>query len=341
LAEEELIGACDEMVAIGKQIAKVAGSDTNVLVQGETGTGKDVIAMLIHKKSNRATGPLISINCCAVPENLLESEFFGYEKGAFTGAFNRRKGLIEQADGGTLHLDEVGNMPLALQAKLLRILEERRFRRIGGIGEVKVDIRLVASTNNNLWEAIEEDRFRLDFYYRLNTFSIRIPPLRERGKDIILLARYYIEKNNLKFGRNVKDISDEAQTLLLSYSWPGNVRELKNVIERAILVLPPEVTILRSEHIPLEHSFGASLFLGLPSAYLRPEAHVNEGLNYYQVTEGVANHVKRRIIERALQLTGGNKTKAAKMLHLSRSALWREMEKINRWGEKGSSLFEQ
>ena len=278
------------------------------------------------------------VNCSAVPENLLESEFFGYEKGAFTGALNRKRGLIEQTNGGTLHLDEVGDMPLALQAKLLRILEERKFRRIGGTGEIGVDIRVVASTNKNLLEEIGKGRFRLDLYYRLNTFSVKVPPLRDRGEDIVLLANYLIGKDNHKFDKNVQSISVKAKNLLLSYPWPGNVRELKNVIERTILLLPAEVTVLLPEHIPLEHSPKAALSpnTDLSSASFRPEFQLDEGLDYSQITESITNQIKKRVIERALQLTGGNRTKAAKALHLSRAALWREMEKIKRWGEKRS-----
>lgn len=337
--DDEMIGACDEMIVIGKQIAKVAGTVTTILIEGESGTGKELIVKSIHKLSKRSLRPLIDINCSAVPENLLESEFFGYEKGAFTGAFNRKRGLLEQANGGTLHLDEVGDMPLALQAKMLRILEERKFRRVGGTGEIGVDIRVVASTNKNLSTEIEKERFRLDLYYRLNTFLIKVPPLRERGNDIILLTNYWLEKNNLKFSKNVQSISDEAQKLLLSYPWPGNVRELKNVIERTVLLLPAEVTILMPEHITLEGSPDAPLApkAGLLSHSFAQNFQLDKGLDYYQVAESITNEVKNQIIERALQLTGGNRTKAAKALHLSRSALWREMEKIRRWQNRSVS----
>ena len=234
----EMIGTCERIRDIRRQITQVAGTNTTILVEGESGTGKEIIAKLVHKTSRRASGPLIHVNCSAVPDNLLESEFFGYEKGAFTGALNRKRGLLEQAGGGTLHLDEVGDMPVSLQAKLLRILEERKFRRIGGTGEIALDIRVVASTNKNLQKEIEKENFRLDLYYRLNTFLINVPPLRNRGQDIILLAEYWIKRNNLKFGKNVQAISPEAQKFLLSYHWPGNVRELRNVLERTVLLLP-------------------------------------------------------------------------------------------------------
>lgn len=336
--EEGMIGKCDKIVDIRKQIAKVAETDTTILIQGESGTGKEVIVSLIHGTSKRSAGPLIHVNCSALPDSLLESELFGYEKGAFTGALNRKRGLIEEANGGTFHLDEVGDMPLSLQAKLLRVLEERKFRRVGGTGEIWLDIRVVASTNRNLMKEIEKERFRLDLYYRLNTFSVTVPPLRERGEDVILLAAHWIDRNNQKFGKNVQTISPEAKELLRSYSWPGNVRELKNVIERTMLLLPTEVRTLLPEHMP----FGGGLERGcapkagaahLPSTL---EFQLDDGLDYYQVTENITNQAKSRIIEKALQLTGGNRTKAAKVLNLGRCALWREMEKIKQWQDKGS-----
>lgn len=336
--ETEMVGACDKMVDIRDQIGKVAKTDTTILFEGESGTGKEVLVKLVHQMSHRSSGPFIHVNCSAIPDSLLESEVFGYEKGAFTGAAHRKRGLIEQANGGTLHLDEVGDMPLTLQAKVLRILEERRFRRIGGSAEIALDIRVVASTNKNLLSEIEEGRFRLDLYYRLNTFVISVPPLRERGGDIILLAKYWVKKNNLQFVKNVQDISPEAQRVLLSYSWPGNVRELRNIMERTILLLPAEVRVLQPEHIPFGNSpqAGSSQQTGLPPSPSMLEFQLSEGLDYYQVTEDLTNQAKRQIIDRALQLTGGNKTKAAKALHLGRCALWREMEKIKRWQEKGS-----
>ncbi len=336
--QTEMVGACGKIVDIRNQIRKVAKTDTTILLEGESGTGKEVLAKLIHQMSHRSSGPLIHVNCSAVPDSLLESEIFGYEKGAFTGAAHRKRGLIEQANGGTLHLDEVGDMPLGLQAKVLRILEEKSCRRVGGSAEIALDIRVVASTNKNLLSEIEEGRFRLDLYYRLNTFVINVPPLRERGGDIILLADHWIEKNNLQFLKNVRSISPEAQKVLLSYSWPGNVRELRNIIERTILLLPTEVRVLRPEHIPFGSSpqAGSSHQMGLPFTDSDLEFHLGEGLDYYQFTEDIINRAKSRIIDKALQLTGGNKTKAAKVLHLGRCALWREMEKIKRWEEKGS-----
>ena len=337
--EREMIGTCKQIKDIRRQIAKVAGTNTTVLVEGESGTGKEIIAKLVHKWSNRCSGPLVHVNCSAVPENLLESEFFGHEKGAFTGALNRKRGLLEQASGGTLHLDEVGDMPLSLQAKLLRVLEERKFLRIGGTGEIGLDIRVVASTNKNLLEEIEKEKFRLDLYYRLNTFLISVPPLRERGEDIILLAKYWIEKNNLKFDKNVQVISPEARKILLSYYWPGNVREMKNVMERTVLLLPMEVKVLLPEHMPFGTCPNArsSRTTALPSDLSNLEFQLAEGLDYYQITEKISNQVKKQLIAKALLLTGGNRTKAAEILRLSRSALWREMGKIELWQKEEST----
>ena len=334
LFSPEMIGACEAMVAVARQVEKVAPSDASILIQGETGTGKELVVSMLHKRSQRSSRPLIHVNCSAFPENLLESEFFGYEKGAFTGALSRKRGLIEQADGGTLHLDEVGDMPLVVQAKLLRVLEEKRFRRVGGSGEIAADIRIIASTNKGLLEEVNSGSFRLDLYYRLCTIPIFVPPLRERGEDVILLAEYWIKRNNLKLDKAVQNISDDAKELLLSYHWPGNVRELRNVVERAILLLSDEVTTLFPEHLPLDQTSKSRPISALdPLNSLLdgvPRFDLEEGINYDRVTLEITGQLKGKIIERALQLTGGNKTKAAKLLHLSRSALWREMEKLKR-----------
>lgn len=343
LVEDEMVGSCDEMVALGKQIAKIGASDTNILIHGESGVGKDLFLKLVVKMSSRSSAPLIHVNCSAVPENLLESEFFGFEKGSFTGALERKKGLFEQADGGTLHLDEVGDMPLSLQSKLLRVLEEKKVRRIGGVGEFPVDIRIVATTSKNLSTEVADRKFRLDLFYRINTFSIKLPPLRTRGDDILLLAGYWIRKNNLKFSKNVREVSEEARKLFLSYPWPGNVRELKNVIERTMLLLPSEITVLRPEHIPLEQTTRTAkpFALEFVGGTHPIEFDSIKGIDYYDVTENISNVTKDYIIERAMQLSGGNKSTAAKMLNLSRSALWREMEKIKRWKSKERSVSEQ
>ena len=340
---DEMIGSCDGMVAIGKQIAKVARTDINILIKGESGTGKELIANMIHKKSNRVSEPLIHINCSAIPKSLLESEFFGYEKGAFTGAENIKKGLFEQANGGTLHLDEIGDMDLSLQGKLLRVLEGKILRRIGGTQEIAVDIRIIASTNKDLSEEIERNQFRRDLYYRLSSFPITLPPLRERGEDIVLLSMYYIKKHNHDFNKYVQHISPEAKNLLLSYPWPGNVRELKNIMERTMILMPEDVKKLLPKHIRLDYEgeYRVSSFPDFQIEANDPELQFDDVINFEQVTTDITNQAKKKIIDQALNISGGNKTKAAKMLQISRSALWREMEKIKQWDEKNRSLSEQ
>lgn len=341
-ASDEMIGTCDEMVAIGKQIAKVTTTDVNILLQGESGTGKELIANMIHKKSNRASQPLIHLNCSAFPKSLLESEFFGYEKGAFTGADHKKKGLIEQADSGTLHLDEISEMDLSLQAKLLRVLEGRTFRRIGGEKEISANIRIIASTNKDLSEETHEGRFREDLYYRLSAFPITIPPLRERGEDIINLAMYYLKLNNVRFNKNIQVISEEAEKILLSYHWPGNVRELKNIMERTMILIPGDTRTLLPAHLPLNYPYVDNLASGrnLFSASFDSMVQFKDEIDFEQVTVNITNQIKKRIIGRALELTRGNKTKASQILHISRSALWREMEKLKRWREQNRSSFE-
>jgi DNA-binding NtrC family response regulator len=328
--DDEMIGACKKMLDIGKQIVKIAKTDSPVLVEGESGTGKELLVKLIHKTSDRAKGPLIQVNCSAIPETLMENEFFGHEKGTFTGALNKKKGLIEQSDGGILNLDEIADMQFNLQAKMLRFIEGGIFRRVGGSTDMKADIRIIASTNKDLSNEVKKKKFRLDLFYRLNVLTIKLPPLTNRGEDILLLANYWIKKNNLKFGKNVTSISPAAKKLLLSYSWPGNVRELKNVIERICLLLPEQTNTLLPEHIQLNQLGANNSFLlkNYLSRFFEPNIQINKGFNYNQVIQDINFQIKKRIFDQALLLTNGNKTKAANMLGLSRAALWREMKKL-------------
>jgi len=341
--EDEMVGSCDIMVNLGKQIAKVARTDINILIQAESGTGKELIANIIHKKSDRASQPLIHINCSAIPKDLLESEFFGHEKGAFTGAENIKMGLFEQANGGTLHLDELGDMDLSLQAKLLRVLESHSLRRVGGTKEINVDVRIIASTNKNLPKEIKNGEFRSDLYYRLNSFPIKLPLLKERGEDIILLSMYYIKKYNYVFNKNIMHISSDVKKLLLSYSWPGNVRELKNIIEKAMILISESANKLLPEHIHIdyEEKNQTSSFLDYQIEHNESKLQFDGVINFEQVITDITNQVKKKIIDRALSISGGNKTKASKMLQINRSALWREMEKIKHWKKKNSSHYEQ
>ncbi len=231
---DDMIGTCPAMRKVFETIEQVANSDVDVLVVGETGTGKELVARSIHRRSRRAAGPFVPVDCGAIPESLVESEFFGHEKGSFTGAESRRIGLLEFADRGTFFLDELGELPMLLQAKLLRTLQERRIRRVGGREEIDVDLRIVAATARNLDEMIRQNRFRQDLYYRINVVRVDLPPLRERGDDIGLLAEYMAQRYGREMGRAVKSITPEAYQVLSQYRWPGNVRELQNVIRRGI-----------------------------------------------------------------------------------------------------------
>ena len=218
----------------GEQVAQVAGTNTTVLVRGESGTGKELIAHAIHYNSPRAKKPFIKVSCAALPDPLIESELFGYEKGAFTGAQTRKKGRFEMAESGTLFLDEVGDLNFSTQVKLLRVLQEREFERLGGTETIKINVRLIAATNKDLEKAMSEGGFREDLYYRLNVFTIFVPPLRERKPDVMLLADYFLEKYAREHGKNIKRISTPAIDMLMNYHWPGTVRELENTIERAV-----------------------------------------------------------------------------------------------------------
>jgi len=229
-------------------ISQVSASDTTVLLRGESGTGKELVAHAIHYASRRAARPFIKVNCAALPESVIESELFGHEKGAFTGAVATRKGRFELAHSGTLFLDEIGDLSPAMQIKLLRVLQEREFERVGGMSTIKTDVRLITATNRNLESLIEQEVFRQDLYYRLNVFPLHIPPLRERRTDILLLADYFAERDSRASGRKVRRISTPAIDMLMAYHWPGNVRELENCIERAVLLSDDEV--IHGHHLP-------------------------------------------------------------------------------------------
>jgi two-component system, NtrC family, response regulator AtoC len=235
VGEDELIGRSPAMQEVFKTIGLVAGQNVSVLILGDTGTGKELIAQAIRQHSRRADKPYLAINCAAIPETLLESELFGHERGAFTGADRRRIGKFEQCDGGTLFLDEVGDMSLSTQAKILRLIQQQEFVRVGGSQTIRTDVRLIAATNRDLHDSVERHQFRLDLYYRLNTVTIRLPPLRERGDDVQLLADQFVRRANAEFGRAVMDISPPARRLLADYPWPGNVRELQGVIREGVL----------------------------------------------------------------------------------------------------------
>ena len=313
---DSIVGESDALKRILNMVYKIAQSDAGtVLIQGESGTGKELIAKAIHYESGRAEQPFVAINCAAVPETLLESELMGHEKGAFTDARALKKGLFEIADGGTVFLDEIGDMPLSIQAKLLRVLEDRVFRRVGGTKDIHVDVRIVSATNKDLLEAIEEKTFRNDLYYRLQVIPLLLPPLRQRPADILPLARTFIELFNTEFGKSVKGISPQAESFLLDYDWPGNVRELRNVIERAIILESDE--IMQLEHLPREmFSKSAATESLSPLTFTLPP----EGIDI--------EDVERELIQQALQATDGNQSKAAKMLNLGIDAFRYRMKKF-------------
>jgi len=264
-----IVGNCSSMRLVYEQIAQVADSPATVLIRGESGTGKELVAQALHYSSARKNNPFICVNCAALPENLIESELFGHEKGAFTGALNQRAGRFELAHGGTLFLDEIGDIAPAVQVRLLRVLQERVFERVGGTQPIKVNVRILAATSRNLEEAIKKERFRDDLYYRLNVFPIHIPPLRERKADIMLLADHFVSQYNREYGKTIKRISSAAINMMMAYHWPGNVRELENCIERAVLTstdsvihaynMPPSLQTSEQTNTSLIPSEGISL----------------------------------------------------------------------------------
>lgn len=293
---------------------RVADSDvSSILLYGETGTGKDLFARAIHFGSERAKAPYLAINCAALPATLIESELFGYEKGAFTDAKQRKEGLFEQAQGGTIFLDEIGDLELALQAKLLRVLEEGSFRRVGGLKDLPLDVRIIAASNRNLKAVSEEGGFRLDLYFRLSVIQIDIPPLRDREDDVILLARYYLDKTNLKRkGNALKGLSAEVVRIFKNYRWTGNVRELRNVIERASILEDSDT--IGTTHLPGDMLAGAGHLVGTSVIVLPPEGVPLED-------------VEVELAKQAMERTGGNLTRAAKLLAISRDQLRYKLKK--------------
>jgi len=307
---QSIIGESSQMQKVFDMIERVADSSATVMVYGESGTGKELVARAIHVNSPRKDKPYIQVNCAALPENLLESELFGHEKGAFTGAVARRAGRFELAHQGTLFLDEIGEVSPAMQAKLLRVLQEKTFERVGGVETLKVDVRIVAATNRNLQIAIETGAFREDLYYRLNVIPIKLPPLRERKSDIPLLADYFLTKLDLK--RRIQAITPEAMQALLDYSWPGNVRELENVIERAVIIAPGDTITV--EQVPSDLCMKPR-----EEKYSIIDDIPDEGISLEEV--------EKLLLARALVKAGGNQTKAAQLLKISRHTLLYRMEK--------------
>ena len=307
---DELIGQSSPMRKLIDRLERVADTETSILITGETGTGKELVAQALHRRSRRHKGPFVAVNCAALPDTLLESELFGHKSGAFTDAKTERKGLFFQADGGTLFFDEIGDFPLALQPKLLRSLEERCVRPIGGTSEIAFDVRIIAATNRDIETAVEESRFREDLYYRINVIQIDLPPLRERGTDILLLAQHFVEQFAVRSDKQISGISNAASEKLLNYTWPGNIRELRNTIERAVVLtkyekisvddLPEKIRDYKTSHL-LVGSDNPSELVPI-------------------------QEVERRYILHVLKTVGGNKTLAARQLGLDRKTLYRKLQ---------------
>jgi two-component system, NtrC family, response regulator AtoC len=310
-----IIGVSPQMRKILDMTDKVAASDAaTVLIQGESGTGKEVIAHAIHYRSRRENMPLVAVNCAGFADHLLENELCGHEKGAYTDAKEAKKGLLEVADGGSLFLDEIGDMNQAMQAKLLRLIEQKTFRRMGGVKDITVDVRIITATNKDLRKLMDEGKFREDLFYRINIIALHIPPLRERREDILPLTKYFVQKYNEDVHKNVQKISDEVERFLVGYDWPGNVRELRNIIERA-MILGDGVNLLM-EHLPLEVlGEGAARGGAMKGLRIPPE-----GISMEKLEEA--------LVRQALEMTGGNQTRAAKLLDISRDSLRYRMQKF-------------
>ncbi|NLM18356.1 MAG: sigma-54-dependent Fis family transcriptional regulator [Candidatus Riflebacteria bacterium] len=317
----QILGEDPKMKQVKDYMSMAAKSDkTTVLIRGESGTGKELVARQIHFQSSRAAKPFIDVNAAAVSDTLLESELFGHEKGAFTDAQRQKKGLLELADGGTLFLDEIGDLHPSLQVKLLRVLQERKFRRVGGVQDIHVDVRIISATNGNLEENIQNGKMRKDLYYRLNVFTIHLPPLRERRGDIVLLSKSFLDEYRKEFSKNITGFREDALSLLESYDYPGNVRELKNIIERA--------TLIETSSLICPASLPEELKKKIPSLYApEPEENMKPWLNPgFQFKEYIES-VEKNLIAGALEECEGKKNKAAELLGMTRFALRHQLKK--------------
>jgi DNA-binding NtrC family response regulator len=307
-----IVGQSKQMQDLFTLLRSLAETDVTAIIHGETGTGKELIARAIHYNSPRRTRRFLAVNCGALAETLLESELFGHEKGAFTGATTQRKGIFEIADGGTLFLDEIGEMALSTQVKLLRVLQDGEFQRVGATDTIKVNVRVVVATNKILSEQVNEGRFRADLYYRLNVLPLRIPPLRERLEDVPLLVSHFIDKHNTKLNKRVSGVNAEASALLMAYHWPGNVRELENVIQRMLVIATKDT--LDVADLPAE---------------IRGAAAPGKAMDLKEIARETAGHAESSIILDALARSGGNVTHAAKALGISRATLQNKMKAYN------------
>jgi two-component system response regulator AtoC len=328
MGDDYIPGESPQMKDIYEIVKRVAQSDTTtVLIQGESGTGKEMIATMIHRYSSRRDQPFLEINCASLPEELLESELFGHEKGAFTDAKSQKVGLLELANKGTLFLDEIGEMSLTIQVKILRVLERMSFRRVGGTKDVKVSVRIISATNSDLEGAIQAKTFREDLYYRLKVVPVFIPPLRERKEDIYLLLKHFLNHFNKQFNKNFGDVEDAAYDVILNYPWPGNIRELKNMVERVVLL--EDDTVLRTGHLPASIRQGTAPVKEV-SAVRRLEIELSrpfteEGVAFEELMGGV----ERELIEKAMREAGGNQSQAARYLRLNRDKIRYRLRNLN------------
>jgi two-component system nitrogen regulation response regulator GlnG len=326
-----LVGRCPAMQVVYKAIGRVAGQNVTVLIRGESGTGKELVARALYQHSTRRNGPFLAVNCAAIPETLLESELFGHEKGAFTGADRRRVGRFEQCNGGTLFLDEIGDMSPPLQSKLLRILQEQRFERVGGNETIETDVRVIAATNRNMERMVAENEFRGDLYYRVNGYTVSLPPLRDRGDDLLLLVDHFLAAANRDLDKEVRGVSPEAMAVLRSYSWPGNVRELQSVIRQA--VLDTTGPVLFADALPqVVHKAATDALPGVPASspadawevFLEERMQAGAENLYDEAVE----MLEKKLISKVLTATKGNQGDAVKILGITRTTLRTKISKL-------------
>lgn len=320
----EIIGKSQKMKEVFKMIGRAASSDATVFITGESGTGKELVAKALYMSSKRSKGPFIAVNCAAIPKELIESELFGYEKGAFTGAAELREGKFELADGGTLFLDEIGDMDISLQAKLLRVIQEREFYRIGGRIPIKVDVRIITATNQDIDSAIREKRFREDLYHRLNVITISLPPLRERREDIPILAKHFLKRFSNELNSNVKNITDDAIDILKSHEWKGNVRELENIIKRAIVISSSDSII--SEHLPFNADLRLKAAAKSNTDFIL--AKVQDTIGKGNLYNEIIGEVEKELLGVILKKTEWNQLKAAEILGINRNTLSRKIKEL-------------
>ena len=312
---EKAMGESSQIKHVLNQIKIVAPTNMTVVLQGESGTGKELIAHMIHQESPRKYKPFIAIDCGAIPETLIESTLFGYEKGAFTGADAQKEGEFEQANGGTLFLDEIANFSDGMQMKLLRVIQERKLRHLSGKKNIKIDVRIIVATNVDLYDAVKQGKFRLDLFHRINEFHIILPTLSERKDDIHVLAKYFLNEANNELAKNIKGFSSDAMKLLLNYYWPGNVRELRNIVRRAVL-------LTESDYIPADLIFTNDIKKSQSEIDLTGE--LKKGVSFEDITK----RVEKDLVKNAIEQAGGNKVQAAKILQINRKALYRKIKRL-------------